>query len=111
METAELTHAPDVPKAITRKHATKVVVNLEAQELVKKMADGVDYTFWTFGGEVPGKFIRLRVGDEVEFNLSNHPDSTMPHNIDLHAVTGPGGGAVSSFTSPGHTQVLFLSRP
>ena len=106
METAELTHAPDVPKAITRKHATKVVVNLEAQELVKKMADGVDYTFWTFGGEVPGKFIRLRVGDEVEFNLSNHPDSTMPHNIDLHAVTGPGGGAVSSFTSPGHTSTF-----
>jgi nitrite reductase (NO-forming) len=27
----------------------------------------------------------------------------MPHNIDLHAVTGPGGGAASSFTAPGHT--------
>jgi nitrite reductase (NO-forming) len=27
----------------------------------------------------------------------------MPHNIDLHAVTGPGGGATSSFTAPGHT--------
>jgi nitrite reductase (NO-forming) len=26
----------------------------------------------------------------------------MPHNIDLHAVTGPGGGATSSFTAPGH---------
>jgi nitrite reductase (NO-forming) len=26
----------------------------------------------------------------------------MPHNIDLHAVTGPGGGAASSFTAPGH---------
>jgi nitrite reductase (NO-forming) len=26
----------------------------------------------------------------------------MPHNIDLHAVTGPGGGASSSFTAPGH---------
>jgi nitrite reductase (NO-forming) len=25
----------------------------------------------------------------------------MPHNIDLHAATGPGGGAVSSFTPPG----------
>ena len=27
----------------------------------------------------------------------------MPHNIDLHAVTGPGGGAASSFTAPGHS--------
>jgi nitrite reductase (NO-forming) len=30
----------------------------------------------------------------------------MPHNIDLHAVTGPGGGAASSFTTPGHTSVF-----
>jgi nitrite reductase (NO-forming) len=62
----------------------------------------VDYTFWTFGGSVPGKFIRVREGDEVEFNLNNHPSSTMPHNIDLHAVTGPGGGAAASVTAPGH---------
>jgi nitrite reductase (NO-forming) len=26
----------------------------------------------------------------------------MPHNIDLHGVTGPGGGAASTFTAPGH---------
>jgi len=32
--------------------------------------------------------------------------SKMPHNIDLHAVTGPGGGAASSFTAPGHTSVF-----
>ncbi|MBK9408448.1 MAG: hypothetical protein IPN47_10430 [Gemmatimonadetes bacterium] len=43
----------------------------------------------------------MRAGDQVEFHLSNHPYSSMPHNIDLHAVTGPGGGA-SSFTAPGH---------
>ena len=24
----------------------------------------------------------------------------MPHNIDLHGVIGPGGGAASSFTAP-----------
>ena len=29
----------------------------------------------------------------VEFHLNNHPSSKLPHNIDLHAVTGPGGGA------------------
>jgi nitrite reductase (NO-forming) len=47
-------------------------------------------------------------GDYVEFHLKNHPDNKMPHNIDLHAVTGPGGGATSSFTAPGHqTQFSF----
>ncbi|RZJ08782.1 MAG: nitrite reductase, copper-containing, partial [Rubrivivax sp.] len=60
------------------------------------------YTFWTFGGTVPGSFIRVRQGDTVEFHLKNHPSSKMPHNIDLHGVTGPGGGAASSFTAPGH---------
>jgi nitrite reductase (NO-forming) len=101
-----LTQAPNVPPPITRNYAAKVVVNMETQEKVMRMADGVDYMFWTFGGQVPGQFMRIREGDEVEFNLSNSPDSKMPHNIDLHAVTGPGGGAASSFTAPGHTSTF-----
>ncbi len=105
-ETAVLTDAPNVPPAITRKQATKVIVNLETKEVQARLADGVNYTFWTFGGKVPGKFIRVREGDLVEFHLHNHPTSKMPHNIDLHAVTGPGGGAASSFTSPGHSSVF-----
>ena len=105
-EDAVLTDAPHVPPPITRTHPTKVIVKLEVQEVVKRLADGVEYTFWTFGGSVPGKFMRIREGDEVEFNLSNNPSSKMPHNIDLHAVTGPGGGAASSFTAPGHTSVF-----
>lgn len=105
-EDAVLTSAPNVPPPITRNHPTKVTVRLEVQEVVKRMADGVDYTFWTFGGSVPGKFIRIRQNDEVEFHLMNRPDSKMPHNIDLHAVTGPGGGAAASFTAPGHESVF-----
>jgi nitrite reductase (NO-forming) len=102
-EQAVLTDAPNVPPPITRTHPTKVIATLEVLEVVKRLADGVDYTFWTFGGSVPGKFIRVREGDEVEFNLNNHPSSRMPHNIDLHAVTGPGGGAAASLTAPGHS--------
>lgn len=101
-EVAVLTDAPNVPPPITRKHPTKVKVEIEVTEVVKRMADGVDYTFWTFGGSVPGKFIRVRQNDVVDFTLKNHPSSKMPHNIDLHAVTGPGGGAKATFTAPGH---------
>lgn len=101
-EVATLTQAPEVPPPITRKHPTKVIVKMEVREAVGRLADGVEYTFWTFGGKVPGQFIRVREGDLVEFHLANHPSSKMPHNIDLHAVTGPGGGATSSFTAPGH---------
>jgi nitrite reductase (NO-forming) len=105
-EQAVLTDAPEVPAPITRSHATKVIVQLEAKELQQRLADGVKYTYWTFGGKVPGKFIRVRRGDLIEFHLHNHPSSKMPHNIDLHAVTGPGGGAASSFSAPGHSSVF-----
>jgi nitrite reductase (NO-forming) len=105
-EIAILVAPPNVPPPITRNHATKVIVNLETEEHVGLLADGVEYTFWTFGGQVPGNFLRIREGDEVEFHLNNRPDSRMPHNIDLHAVTGPGGGAVSSFTTPGRSSVF-----
>jgi nitrite reductase (NO-forming) len=105
-EVATLTSPPNVPPAITRKSAAKLIVNLEVIEKKMKITDGVDYTFWTFGGTVPGSFIRVREGDSVEFHLKNHPSSKMPHNIDLHAVTGQGGGAAASFTLPGHESVF-----
>ena len=105
---AILTDAPLVPPPIKRKQSAKVIVELEVTEVNLPISDGAEYTFWTFGGKVPGKFIRVRQGDTVEFHLLNHPDSRFPHNIDLHAVTGPGGGAASSNTPPGHqTQFTF----
>jgi len=99
---AVLTSPPNVPPPITRKAPAKVIVDLEVVEKEMPISEGVSYTFWTFGGSVPGSFIRVRQGDTVEFHLKNHPSSKMPHNIDLHGVTGPGGGAASSFTAPGH---------
>jgi nitrite reductase (NO-forming) len=97
-----LTSPPNVPPPTQRNYPARVIVDLEVKEVDMEIAEGVTYTFWTFGGTVPGSFIRVRQGDTVEFHLKNHPDSKMPHNIDLHGVTGPGGGAASSFTAPGH---------
>ena len=103
---AELTSPPFVPKPVGDRAATKLVVHLEIKEEVGEMLDGTEYTYWTFGGTVPGSFIRTRVGDEVEFHLKNHPDNKLPHNIDLHAVTGEGGGAASSLVAPGHEKTF-----
>ena len=99
---AILTSPPHVPPPTNRNYPAKVIVELEVIEKDMPISEGVNYTFWTFGGTVPGSFIRVRQGDTVEFHLKNHPTSKMPHNIDLHGVTGPGGGAASSFTAPGH---------
>lgn len=109
VEQAKLTHAPYVPSPIQRDYSTKVIIDMEVREVVKPLSEGVEYVFWTFGGEVPGEFIRVREGDLIEFHLHNHPSSKLPHNIDLHAVTGPGGGAESSFTAPGHTSVFSFT--
>ena len=106
VEQAILTPAPAVPPPIARRTPAHVVINLEVKEYTARLADGVEYTFWGFGGSVPGPFIRVREGDEVEFHLHNHPDNKLPHNIDLHAVTGPGGGAAASFTAPGHSSTF-----
>lgn len=104
--TAELTSPPFVPAPVGDRAAKKLIVNMEILEQEGEMTDGTKYMYWTFGGSVPGSFIRTRVGDEVEFTLKNHPDNKLPHNIDLHAVTGPGGGASSSLVAPGHEKTF-----
>ena len=103
---AELTAPPFVPKPVGNRKATTLIIDMEIIEEEGELADGVKYVFWTFGGTVPGSFIRGRVGDEVEFTLKNHPDNKLPHNIDLHAVTGQGGGAEASFVAPGHQKTF-----
>ena len=99
---AELLKLNEAKTPDTAKLIEDAMKQMEILEKEGTMTDGTTYNYWTFGGSVPGSFIRTRVGDEVEFTLSNHPDNKLPHNIDLHAVTGPGGGATSSFVAPGH---------
>jgi len=105
---AVLSSPPHVPPPIQRSAPARLIVDLEVIEKEMRISDAVTYNFWTFGGTVPGSFIRVRQGDTVEFHLKNRHDSHMPHNIDLHAVTGTGGGAEATFTLPGHeTQFTF----
>ena len=103
---AVMTHAPEVPPPVNRDHAALVKVKMETIEKTMKMADGVDYTYWTFDGDVPGQMIRVREGDTVEVEFSNNPNSTVPHNVDFHASTGTGGGAAATFTAPGRTSTF-----
>lgn len=83
----------DLPKPVGDRPAEHVRIDMEVVEVEGQLTDGTTYTYWTFDGQVPGPFLRVRVGDTVELSLTNNEDSTFPHSIDLHAVTGPGGGA------------------
>ncbi len=102
----QLVAPPNVPAPIHRSESAVVVVHLRTQEKVMEIADGVRYDFWTFNGTVPGPLIRVREGDTVELHLENDPHAHMSHNIDLHAVMGPGGGAAVTVTPPGHESIL-----
>jgi nitrite reductase (NO-forming) len=91
----------DLPPPLPDGPPRTLSIDLEAVELVGKLANETTYNYWTFNGKVPGPFLRVRVGDTVELNFQNRADSRMIHSIDLHAVTGPGGGAVATQAPPG----------
>jgi nitrite reductase (NO-forming) len=96
--------ASDLPDPLADGPPRTVRVDLEAVELMGKLANETTYAYWTFNGKVPGPFLRVRLGDTVEVTFKNRADSRMIHSVDLHAVTGPGGGATATQTPPGESR-------
>jgi len=94
----------DVPPPITRKENELVKIHLTAKEVISQIAPGIYSNYWTYNGQVPGPMLRIKQGDTVELSITNDPSSLHVHNIDLHAVTGPGGGASVTNVKPGETK-------
>jgi nitrite reductase (NO-forming) len=67
---------------------------ITAKEINASLDEGMTYLYWTYDGVVPGPFLRAKVGETIEVTLKNPSSNHMPHSIDLHAVNGPGGGAM-----------------
>lgn len=95
-----------VPQTITRGADGVVEINIVAKEVIGEISDGVTLNYWTFDGAVPGPFLRVREGDTVRLTLKNHETSLHHHSIDLHAVTGPGGGAAATSVAPGEAKTI-----
>jgi nitrite reductase (NO-forming) len=108
LENAPMSFAPNVPPAISRKKPAVLKVKLTTEEKVGDLMEGIEngtkYKFWTFNGHVPGPFIRVRVGDTIEVTITNPKENGMVHNVDFHAVTGPGGGAAVTSVAQGETK-------
>ncbi len=98
--------ASSMPLKIERDYEDVVKISLIAKEVSSEIEPGVFYDYWTYGGAIPGPLIRVREGDTVEMTLKNDESSKNPHSIDLHAVTGPGGGAVLTQVEPGETKTF-----
>ena len=105
---AGMTYAPDVPPPITRKKPAVLEVHLVSSVKRMEIKPGVEYDYWTFNEHVPGPFIRARVGDTLEVHHTSKDMSGMPHNVDFHAVTGPGGGAPVLSVVKGEERVAWF---
>jgi nitrite reductase (NO-forming) len=94
----------DLPPPVGARGPRKIKVNFTTIEVTGQLADGTTYRYWTFNGKVPGPFVRVRTGDIVDVQLTNDANSMMSHNVDFHAVQGPGGGAKATEAGPGETR-------
>ncbi|QJD60770.1 nitrite reductase, copper-containing [Pseudomonas sp. gcc21] len=94
----------EVGEPVGNRGPKEVTFELETTEVEGRLSDGASYKFWTFNNTVPGPMMRVRVGDTVNINMKNSIDSAHIHSIDLHAVTGPGGGAAVTQAAPGHSK-------
>lgn len=55
-----------------------------AREMPIRVSADLVIAAWTFEGTVPGPVVHCRVGDTVEFTLTNDVD--VPHSMDFHAA-------------------------
>ena len=109
--------APEMPPASARTRPAIVEVSFQVVEGVTSIdsESGVEFETWGFkvaeGGDAvvsgtPGPVIRTRVGDVLRLTVTNPASNTHPHNIDLHAVTGQGGGAEATTVAPGESRTI-----
>lgn len=54
------------------------------KQLPIRISDTEVVAAWTFEGDIPGPLVHCRVGDTVEFTLTNDVD--IPHSMDFHAA-------------------------
>ncbi|HKS06158.1 MAG TPA: multicopper oxidase domain-containing protein [Gemmatimonadaceae bacterium] len=82
-------------------------LNWRTQETNVRISADTVVAAWTFEQSLPGPIVHCRVGDTVEFTLTN--DSAMPHSMDFHAAQIDPKAA---FRSVGRGQsVSFTFRP
>ena len=62
----------------------RVQLHWHAREAPVRISKDTVVAGWTFEGDIPGPVVHCRVGDTVEFTLTN--DVAVPHSMDFHAA-------------------------
>jgi len=63
----------------------KVTMNAEETDVVIDNK-GTRYSAWTYDGLIPGKPVRITLGDSIDFTLHNAKKNKKSHSIDFHAA-------------------------
>ena len=69
---------PPLPSGATQR------LHWHAREVPVRISDETVVAAWTFEGDIPGPIVHTRVGQTIEFTLTN--DATIPHSMDFHAA-------------------------
>ncbi len=92
----------DVPDPVDWDEPRRHEWTLETVEAVAEIEPGVTTRYMTFEGQIPGPMFRCRVGDTIHLTFDVPEEHNVDiHNVDFHAVYGPGGGAVDTTIAPG----------
>jgi nitrite reductase (NO-forming) len=74
-------YAPELPPLSDQR---TLRLHWRAQEVPVRISADTVVAAWTFEGDVPGPIVHCRVGDTVEFTLTN--EGVIPHSMDFHAA-------------------------
>ncbi|CAJ3715117.1 multicopper oxidase domain-containing protein [Burkholderia pseudomallei] len=71
-------------------------IRLDTTHTVIRIAPGIAFAAWTFGNQVPGPTVHVKVGDRVRLSMTNRSDEPAPgglqltapmmHSMDFHAA-------------------------
>ncbi|RKD97893.1 copper-containing nitrite reductase [Halopiger aswanensis] len=103
----------DIPDPVDWTEPREHDITIETERLTAEIEPGVTFDYMTFEGQVPGPMIRVRQGDRVNLTFDVPEDLNVEaHNMDFHAVYGPGGGADATTIAPGDdpAQISFTAE-
>jgi len=102
----------DIPEPVDWDEPREHDITVRTERVTAEIEPGVTFDYMTFEGQVPGPMVRVRRGDRVNLTFEVPEDlNAAAHNMDFHAVYGPGGGADATTIAPGDdpTQISFTA--
>lgn len=101
----------DIPPPVDWDEPRTHEITLESIEVTAEVEPGVTVDFMTYDGRIPGPMIRVREGDTVELTFEVPDEHNIAaHNVDGHAIYGPGGGAEATTLAPGDEPARLTFR-